>query len=322
MLEPIGLGDAEEATYDALVRRTRATVPELAQDTRSSLPVTRRAVRTLVELGLATQSAGRPSRYVVVPPDRAIEAVLREREAALRDTRRHIGTLMEMYRASTRFAHPGELVEVITGRDEVNERWGRMQQDIRVQMRGFDRPPYAAPRGASDSNEVELGLLGRGVKCRVVYDKSALELPGRIDDIELGMRHGEQARIDGDVPMKLAIADDRLAIIPLMRPGDPALTASYLIHPSPLLDALIALFEAVWSRSVPVRFGSTEPGELSADEAKLLMLLASGATDRAAGRALGWSERTVQRHVTKLMTRVGAQTRFQIAMEATRRGWI
>ncbi|WP_410668057.1 helix-turn-helix transcriptional regulator [Amycolatopsis sp. cmx-4-68] len=160
------------------------------------------------------------------------------------------------------------------------------------------------------------------MKCRVVYDKSAIQLPGRIDDIELGMRHGEQARIDGDVPMKLAIADDRLAIIPLMRPGDPALTASYLIHPSPLLDALIALFEAVWTRSVPVRFGFAEPGELSADEAKLLMLLASGATDKAAGRALGWSERTVQRHVTKLMTRVGAQTRFQIAMEATRRGWI
>ncbi|GAB3900204.1 hypothetical protein GCM10029964_087220 [Kibdelosporangium lantanae] len=136
------------------------------------------------------------------------------------------------------------------------------------------------------------------------------------------MRHGEQARIDGDVPMKLAIADDRLAIIPLMRPGDPTLTASYLIHPSPLLDALIALFESVWTRSVPVRLGLAESGELSADEAKLLMLLASGATDKAAGRALGWSERTVQRHVTKLMARVGAQTRFQIAMEATRRGWI
>lgn len=73
---------------------------------------------------------------------------------------------------------------------------------------------------------------------------------------------------------------------------------------------------------MPVRVGSAEPGELSADEAKMLILPASGATDKAAGRALGWSERTVQRHVTMLMARVGAQTRFQIAMEATRRGWI
>lgn len=72
------------------------------------------------------------------------------------------------------------------------------------------------------------------MKCRVAYDKSAIEPAGRIDDIELGMRHGEQARIDGHVPMELAVAGDRLAIIPLMRPGDPA---SYFIHLSPLLDA-------------------------------------------------------------------------------------
>jgi DNA-binding CsgD family transcriptional regulator len=322
VLESIGLSRADEAVYDALLRRTQATATELAQDCQRSLPATRRVLRSLVELGLATRSSGRPTRFTVVPPDRGIEAVLREREAALRDARRHIDTLMDMYRASTRFVQPGELVEMVSGREEVNERWARMQQDVQVQMRGFDRPPYAAPRGHEEPNSIELALLKRGAKYRVVYDKSALELPGVIEDIEVGMRHGEEARIAGDVPMKLAIADDRLAIIPLLRPGDAALTASYLIHPSPLLDALIALFEVVWTHSVPVPLGAPDTGELSADEAKLLMLLASGVTDKAAARALGWSERTVQRHVTRLMRRVGAQTRFQIAMEATRRGWI
>lgn len=322
MLESIGLSGEDEALYDALLRRTQATAGDLARDCDRPLPSTRRGLRTLVELGLATRSAGRPTRFVVVPPDRGIEAVLQEREAALRDARRHIGTFMEMYRASTRFAHPGEVVEVVSGRGGVNERWASMQQDVRVQMRGFDRPPYAAPRAHEEPNHIELALLKRGAKYRVVYDKSALELPGRIEDIAVGMRHGEEARIAGEVPMKLAIADDRLAIIPLLRPGDAALTASYLIHPSPLLDALIALFEAVWTRSVPVQLGSPVDGGLSPDEAKVLMLLASGVTDSAAARSLGWSERTVQRHVTKLMRRVGARTRFQIAMEATRRGWI
>ncbi|WP_407941390.1 helix-turn-helix transcriptional regulator [Nonomuraea cypriaca] len=166
-----------------------------------------------------------------------------------------------------------------------------------------------------------LYLLRRGVKYRVVYDNSVLELPGWLDDVTAGMQHGEQARIAASLPMKLAISDDRLAIIPLLRAGDSVVTASYLIHPSPLLDALVALFEALWERSVPVRL--TAPGgELSQDEERLLTLLASGATDKAASRALGWSERTVQRHITKLMRRVGAQTRFQVAMEAVRRGWI
>jgi DNA-binding NarL/FixJ family response regulator len=160
----------------------------------------------------------------------------------------------------------------------------------------------------------------------VIYDRSVLELPGWLADVTRGMKHGEQARIAPDLPMKLGISDDRLAIIPLLRTGDDAVTASYLIHPSPLLDALVALFDLAWERSVPVRLSAleeeTSEETLSAEEVKLLTLLASGATDKAASRALGWSERTVQRHVMRLSQRVGAQTRFQLAMEATRRDWI
>ncbi|MDH2428314.1 helix-turn-helix domain-containing protein [Sphaerisporangium sp. TRM90804] len=322
MLEAIGLSQQDEAVYDALVRRTQATLTELVHDCHLPASAARRTLRSLVELGLATRSTGRPVRYVAVAPDSGLEAVLREREAGLRDVRLHVRTLMKMYRAGTRFAHPGELIEVVSGRDEVNHRWVQMQQNTHAQMRGFDLPPYAARQGHTESNHVELALLKRGVKYRVIYDRTALELPGWLDDVTVGMRQGEQARIAPDLPMKLAISDDRLAIIPLLRPGDDVVTASYLIHPSPLLDALVALFEAVWARSVPVQLTSPDAEALSEEETRLLTLLAAGATDKAAGRALGWSERTVQRHVTKLMRRVGARTRFQIAMEATRRGWI
>ncbi len=326
MLEAIGLGHQDEAVYDALVRRTQATVSEIVHDCHLPESAARKILQSLVTLGLATRSTGRPTRYVAVSPDSSLEAIVRERERALHDVRSHVRSLMDVYRANTRFAHPGELIEVISGRDEVNHRWVQMQQNTRAQMRGFDRPPYAAPQEHTESNPIELNLLRRGVKYRVVYDTSVLELPGWLDDVTAGMQHGEQARIAANLPMKLAISDDRLAIIPLLRAGDSAVSASYLIHPSPLLDALVALFEAIWERSVPVRLtehaAGGAGGELPEDEARLLTLLASGATDKAASRALGWSERTVQRHITRLMRRLGAQTRFQIAMEATRRGWL
>lgn len=327
MLEAIGLKDADEAVYTALVRRSHATVPELVADSELSEQVVRRAVQTLVDLRLAIRSDGRPVRIVAIAPDSGLEPILRDHERALDEVRAHARTLTEMYRAGARFARPGEIVEVVSGRDEVNHRWVQMQQNTRVQMRGFDRPPYAAPQAHTTSNPVELDLLERGVKYRVVYDRSVLELPGWLDDVTNGIRHGEDARIAGGLPMKLAISDDRLAIIPLLRTGDQALSASYLIHPSPLLDALVALFETVWERSVPVRLTTMgvehlDDDGLSDDETRLLTLMASGATDKAVARAFGWSERTVQRHVTKLMRRLGAQTRFQIAMEATRRGWL
>ncbi|WP_090761328.1 helix-turn-helix transcriptional regulator [Nonomuraea maritima] len=321
VLQAIGLSGQDEKVYAALVRRAQATAAELAADSHLPATVTRRVLQSLSDLGLATRSAGRPTRYIAAPPDSSLETILRERERELDGVRAHIRVLMDAYRAGTRFAHPGELIEVISGRDEVNQRFVQMQQSTQVEMRGFDRPPYAAPEQHTQSNPVELDLLRRGVKYRVIYDTSVLELPGWLDDVTAGMQHGEQARISADLPMKLAISDDRLAMIPLLRAGDSAVTASYLIHPSPLLDALIALFDALWERSVPVRL-TPQGTELSQDEERLLTLLASGATDKAASRALGWSERTVQRHITKLMRRLGAQTRFQVAMEATRRGWI
>lgn len=330
MLEAIGLNEQEEAVYDALVRRAQSTVTELADECRLPESATRRILTGMIELGLVIRLDGRPTRYVTVSPDTGVEAIVRERERALHEVRSHVPTLMKMYRAGARFAHPGELVEVISGRGEVMQRWVHMQQQTRHQMRGFDRPPYATPQAHLESNAVELDLLERGVDYRVIYDQTVLELPGWLDDVKNGLRLGEQARIATDLPMKLAISDDRLAIIPLLRDGDHVLTASYLIHPSPLLDALIALFEASWDRSVPVRLAASGververglPDELSQEEASLLTLLAAGATDKAASRALGLSERTVQRHLTKLMDRLGARTRFQVAMEATRRGWI
>jgi len=342
VLESIGLSPQDEEVYHSLVRRTQATVAEIVADCHLPAAAARRILQTLLDLGLATRSTGRPTRYVAVSPDSSLEALLRERERELDGVRAHIRALMDVYRANTRFAHPGELVEVVSGRDEVNQRWVQMQRDTRGQMRGFDRPPYAAPAQPREPNSVELDLLRRGVRYRVIYDTSVLEMSGWLEDVTIGIQHGEQARIHAGLPMKLGISDDRLAIIPLLRAGDAVLTASYLIHPSPLLDALIALFEALWDRSVPVRLhgagGAAGPGglaqaagsngagepdrDLSPDEERLLTLLAAGATDGSAARALGWSERTVQRHITKLMHRLGVRTRFQAAMEATRRGWI
>jgi DNA-binding NarL/FixJ family response regulator len=54
----------------------------------------------------------------------------------------------------------------------------------------------------------------------------------------------------------------------------------------------------------------------------LLTLLTSGLTDAAIARTQGWSPRTAQRRIQRLMTVLGATTRFQAALIAARRGWI
>jgi DNA-binding NarL/FixJ family response regulator len=58
------------------------------------------------------------------------------------------------------------------------------------------------------------------------------------------------------------------------------------------------------------------------EETELLELLEQGMKDRAIARALGIGERTVQRRLSRLMSALGAKTRFQAAINAVRRGWL
>ncbi|HEY8472601.1 MAG TPA: helix-turn-helix domain-containing protein [Natronosporangium sp.] len=325
-LATIGLSAQEEALYTALVRRNQATAAELATECGVSRHTADRTLRTLVAMRLAMRAGSRPTVYMAVAPDSAIDAILREQEDAIRAIRARARELMDDYQAGARFADPERSIEVVSGRETVRERWLQLQRQSREQVRAFDRPPYNSTTPYAGPNDTELSLLARGVTYRVLYDHSVMDYPGWFDHIRSSVANGEQARMTSGLPMKLVISDARQAIVPLLRARDPAVDAAYIVYPSPLLDALIALFETAWSRGSPIRSGApaaaaaTDP-DLSDDELTLLSTLALGVTDRVAADRLGRSERTVQRQVQRIMARLGVRSRFQLGVEANRRGW-
>ena len=210
------------------------------------------------------------------------------------------------------------------GAPNVRNAFVRLQREARREVRVFDKPPYTADQ--PEGNPEEYQLLGEGqVRYRTVYDRAALAIPGRMAEIWNGIRHGERARIAGSLPMKMALCDDRLALIPVESSGEDVIRAAYLIHPSSLFDAVSELFEAVWDRAIPLNRAPSPEDDHSAltgRDRDLLGLLASGTTDETIARTFGWSVRTVHRHVHRIMTSVGAETRFQAGMEASRRGWV
>ena len=122
-----------------------------------------------------------------------------------------------------------------------------------------------------------------------------------------------------DVPMKLIIADDQRAVLPL-DPNDLTDSATLVIHPSGLLTALISIFEALWRTAVPISGPRHVP--LTDQERMILTLMVSGATDDVIARRLNLSRRTVLRHSGALFDRLGAKTRFQAGVQAARRGWL
>jgi DNA-binding CsgD family transcriptional regulator len=162
----------------------------------------------------------------------------------------------------------------------------------------------------------------------VIYDQQALQVPGHLEVIQDLVAAGEQARSLAGLPMKLAVADQRLGLIPL-RLDEPGTEAALLIHPSPLLEAITMLFESLWQRATRLRFragseavASEWPNELTGEDERLLVLLSGGLKDQAIARQLGVGLRTAERRISRIMRLLGAETRFQAGLQVNERGWL
>lgn len=327
VLGVLGLTRAEQDVYEQLVSRPPMTLAEVSTVAESCGYGSEAAalLERLQELGLVSQRPGDPPRWSATPPDAALQVLVSEQGRALAEARRYVAELNSRYgRTAPAGQDVAATVEVIHGRAEIIRRSSEAQLAITRQIRAFDAPPYPA-QDAATVNTLEVDHLRRGITYRIVYDRSGLDVPGRLADLEAGIAAGEQARV-ADVPVKMTIWDDTAAILPLRHPPD--VESRLVVHDSVLLDALSALFEMVWDRALPLRVveGRAELADASGlptpDERQLLVLLVAGLTDRDIAAQLGISDRTVRSRVHAMMTRLDAATRFQAGYQSVLRGWL
>lgn len=316
VLGAIGLGRDEEALYELLLDRSPATLGRLAAAwTRGTdlVPL----LASLEDKGLVGAEPGPPPRYSAVAPDIALDALLLASERGLIRARERARRLEETFQERARERTPPAVVEVVTGRWAVEQRHAQVQRAARRQLRSLSKPPYF-DRLASVAAQRE--LLDRGVTSRMIYERDFVAArAGALRQIEEMVESGQQARVLPDLPLKLYVVDDRLALLLLAHEPADAVTA-LVVHPSGLLEALIALFEALWRRAMPLRLAPSarhRPG----DDARLIALLLSGLTDEAIARQLGVGRRTAERRIAELMSRLGARTRFQAGILAALAVW-
>src|SRR6185437_3497384 len=144
--------------------------------------------------------------------------------------------LATLYAESDPTQQPCGLVQVVEGREALTRISWQLIAGAQDQIRWFDRPPYPndPPNALLDA---ERAALKRGVPVRMIFAKPGVAWPGRLDDLADMARYGEQIRVAPDLPVKMGIIDDSLAILPVITPSHSD-DAAYLVHRSALLDAL------------------------------------------------------------------------------------
>ena len=157
--------------------------------------------------------------------------------------------------------------------------------------------------------------IRKGLDQLTIYDDSVLEDARGRQWIAEWAEAGERQRVLQGVPSEFAVYGET-AVVAVGSWGD--VTADYVVVRDPMLIQLFAaLFDRMWEQSSPMPTSrSSDQGE----DGHLLELLSRGLKDEAIARYLGWSLRTVRRRVARLMTDLGARTRFQLGAEAVRAG--
>jgi Sugar-specific transcriptional regulator TrmB len=324
-LETLGIGEIEQRLYLLLLQHPGNTATDLAERLGLPVPQVREALQALECNGLVTSTALAPPTFVPTAPDVGIEAIVSRKRAELDELRVVAGRLMTEYRQGATSAHSG-LVEVITGPRAVLNRFDLMQRSAVEEVLVLDTPPYAGAAGPI-TNDVEFEVLARGVECRAIYDRAALDrAPKAVEAIARYVAAGEQARVTNQLPFKLAIFDRKVGFVPgtLDQPG---IDTAIVVYESSLLGVLLYVFEQLWMNAIAI---APDPPHLppsagdgpSPEHQRLLALLTSGMKDEAIAHHLGWSYRTTRRRIAELLRDLGAETRFQAGIAATRRGWI
>ncbi|GAA1131202.1 helix-turn-helix domain-containing protein [Kribbella jejuensis] len=310
MLESVGVEPPDEEAYRAVLSAPGCEIQELAATLgRDELDVLE-TVGRLEKLGLLTATSDDPVRLIPTRPDVAVDALVAVRRAELDRVRAEARVLLSELSTQEQY-RPENLVEVIVGQEAIAARFAQLLNGTRNQLLVLDRPPYAAQ--AEESDTTVRGLLGDGVVVHGIYSPDSLDIPGGVDEAYSAADAGETSRVHPQVPMKLAVFDAKIALLPLS--VDQLVDSALVVHPCALLDALIEMFWLLWDQAVPV----VPAAKADPTDARLMTLLAAGFKDDAIARQLALSSRTVGRRVAELMETLGARTRFQAGIQAQRR---
>ncbi|TCC31812.1 helix-turn-helix transcriptional regulator [Kribbella speibonae] len=289
LLEALGVCSEDEQLYRALLARPESTATSLALSVDWPANRVGRHLRSLLSLGLASRTPGRPARYVPAVPEAAVELLALRKQAAIVEARLGAAALTAEFRQPDAF-------RVIRGAEAIAQRFYQAQQCAQDEVLVLDRLPYAVS-------------APHGVTYRMIYDMASLSEPGDL----VAARSSGCCRMLRDVPLTLVVVDRRTALLPT----GPDVVVE--LGPSSLLDALLRLFDLLWRQASPLT-PSVSEGPLSTEDQQLLSLAAAGLTDQAIARRLGVAQRTVERRMQRILKALDATTRFQAGLRAGQQG--
>ncbi|MFC5145379.1 hypothetical protein [Streptomyces aureoversilis] len=210
-------------------------------------------------------------------------------------------------------------IEYLTTLDAVRAALARLSAAARVEVAAA-HPDLPAPATLEEGLQRTTETIGRGVLLRTVYPHSVLSHAYMRQHLSRMVALGAQVRTTGHVPDRVLFFDATTAVLADHGSSSEDGKGALAVRDPSLVRFLYRSWESAWESARPFT-GETDDGSAK-DELRrsVLELLESGMKDEVAARRLAMSVTTYRRHVTELLTELGAQSRFQAGSYARRAG--
>lgn len=340
LLAVAGLPPLTERVYLFVVHRGRTSPADVVERFDLGAAAATRQLEDLRDVGLVARANGRDDAYAAVDPRYALAAITDGLDDQVRRLRDQIPRLAEQFQQSVADESGSGRTRIVGDAGDVAGWYVRLQHQAQEELVIFDRPPYVS----GPLEPLEGVIIGRGVAWRAIYTADSFSREGAWEETARLAEQGEQSRIVPSLPLKLVIADRKIALVSLSLDG---ISVDALVtEAAPLVELLCLVFEGYWARALPLTAASSgTPDDLlaalqgaptgpavaprpasgrpaTAEEQSILALIGAGLTDEAIAARLGLSVRSLRRRSQKLMADLGAANRFQAGVEAARRGWV
>ncbi|MCP2295704.1 regulatory protein, luxR family [Nocardia amikacinitolerans] len=317
-------GSPHGRTYAVLVHHPRSGLADIAR----YLDVPPEEAAATLELLCAMQAAVRLENADGEPvwdahaPESLSEAEARRRQHEINQMHAAAARLSETFRSVRRSPRGNGSVVPVFERLEMLADFEEMQTSARTSVKIIERGPYLSDIERENQQYLlKRARIGEGIRYQTLYQDTIYQDAERLRHALSTNASGAQARTLPEPPFKLIIVDDERANLVLHadeRRPDPM---GLRFTGSPALRLLVRTFDVLWSLAAPISVNPSAD-ELDDRDKAILTLMGLGATDDTIARRLGMSRRTVVRRTARLLERLGASTRFQAGVQATRRGWL
>lgn len=247
----------EAEVYLALLQKKEFTAPEISKITSVSRTKSYEILQNLVKKGLSNENYRNGTKvFSAIDPKIVLKSILFDYEEKKRVIDQLNKSLSEMYKEKENDSYPLDYIEVLTDVGQIRERFMSIQNNTKIQILVFTKPPYTNLT-VDATLDTETTVIENKVKAKSIYEYQGLnkkELNDLLRSIKKYEEIGEEARIIKELPMKMVISDytitmfalsDRISLMP-------SLTTMIVDHPD-FARAQIKVFETYWAEAIPIK---------------------------------------------------------------------